>query len=353
MAGLFVPLQPHSNLRTIVSSEYPDSWMLLFRQSTFSKARIFFNLLKPFKAASCHRAIHSVDLRMMANPASSLSLPDSRSLSYSLDASPESAPVILLSNSLTAPFTAWDHVVKALNDKGFRTLRYDQPGHGDSSVSQPLDANTFDSMAGDVHHLLQALSLQKLHGWIGVSMGAATGIQFVTKYPGIVERLVICDTISSSPINAGTDDVFGPRVAAAREAGDMEATIQGTLERWFGKTWLDSNSGEADRMRNLMRRTSIDGFETCCHALRSNTFDLRPLFEKVTSGVDKALCVVGEKDANLPQTMETMRAAIDKGFRAVGKEDEVQLKIIKGAGHVCFIDGFEQFCRDVMPFLET
>ncbi|KAK0388823.1 hypothetical protein NLU13_5066 [Sarocladium strictum] len=290
---------------------------------------------------------------MTSNPASSVSLPDSRSLSYALDTSPANAPVVLLSNSLTAPFTVWDHVVKVLNAKGFRTLRYDQPGHGDSSVPQPLEANTFDSMAADVYHLLKDLSIEKLHGWIGVSMGAATGVQFVTKYPGIVERLVICDTISSSPINAGIDDAFGPRVAAAREAGNMESIIEGTLERWFGKAWLESNTDEAGRMRNLMRRTTIDGFETCCHALRSPSFDLRPLFGKVAAGVDKALCVVGENDANLPQTMETMRAGIEKGFEAAGKPQKVELKVIKNAGHVCFIDGFDQFCKDVLPFVET
>ncbi|KAL2206872.1 alpha/beta-hydrolase [Sarocladium strictum] len=290
---------------------------------------------------------------MASSPASAVSLPDKRSLSYSLDKTPETAPVVLLSNSLTAPFTCWDHVVEQLNQKGFRTLRYDQPGHGESSVPEPLDSNTFDSMATDVHHLLQSLSIEKLHGWIGVSMGAATGIQFVTKYPGVVERLIICDTISSSPVNAGTDDLFAPRVQAARNAGNMDSLIEGTLKRWFGDAWIEANPEEADRMRKLMLRTSIDGFETCCHALRSKTFDLRPLFGKVGAGVDKALCVVGENDANLPETMETMRQEIEKGFQAAGKSQKVQLKLIKKAGHVCFVDGFDQFVKDVLPFLES
>lgn len=281
------------------------------------------------------------------------SLPDGRKLSYALDDSPNEAPIVLLSNSLSAPFTAWDHVVKALNANGFRTLRYDQPGHGGSSVPQPLDSNTFPSMAADVRTLLQSLSIDKLHAWVGVSMGAATGIQFVTTYPGIVDRIVICDTISSSPVNAGTDDLFGPRIATAREAGDMESTIQDTLDRWFGSDWLNANPEEAERMRTLMRRTSIDGFETCCHALRSKTFDLRPLFGKVGGGVNKALCVVGEKDANLPQAMETMRAEIEQGFRTEGKSNEIQLKVIKNAGHVCFIDGFDQFCETILSFLKV
>lgn len=283
--------------------------------------------------------------------ASTISLPDSRQLSYSLDAEPKDAPVVILSNSLCAPFTGWDHVVSVLNKNGYRTLRYDQPGHGDSSAPKALDT-TFASIADDVSHLLKTLGISKVHSWVGVSMGAATGIYFVTQYPNVVSKLAICDTISCSPSNAGVDDAFGPRVAAARKDGNMETITQGTLERWFGKDWLEQNPQETERMRSLMLRTSIDGFETCCHALRSDTFDLRPLFGKVGAGVDEAICVVGEKDANLPQTMADMRAKVEEGFSAAGKPKSVDLAVIKNAGHVCFIDGFDQFNEVILSFLK-
>lgn len=282
--------------------------------------------------------------------ASTLSLPDSRVLNYALDKSPENAPIVLLSNSLCAPLNGWDHVVPVLNKRGFRTLRYDQPGHGGSSAPKNLDT-TFESIADDVNHLLKHLQIPKLHGWIGVSMGAATGIIFAAKYPGLVSKMAICDTISSSPINAGVEDLFGQRVAAAREAGNLDAITQGTLERWFGKEWLESNPEEAARMRSVMSGTTVDGFETCCHALRGKDFDLRPLFTKVGAGVDDALLVVGEKDANLPETMEEMRVKVEEGFKAAGKDKKIDLVLIQNAGHVCFIDGFDQFVSKVISWL--
>lgn len=314
-------------------------------------------VLRPYVAA--REQTHSLygyryhHRRFVHRMASSVTLPDSRTLSYSLDAAPEDTPIVLLSNSLCAPFTAWDHIVAILNKNGFRTLRYDQPGHGDSSSPAALDITTFDSIADDVSFLLKSLSISKLYAWVGVSMGAATGIVFVTKYPGVVSKLAICDTISSSPGNAGVDDAFGPRVAAARTDGNMDSITQGTLERWFGKEWLEANPQETQRMRSLMLRTSIDGFETCCHALRSSTFDLRPLFAKVGAGVDEAICVVGEKDANLPQTMGDMRTKVEEGFAAAGKSKKVDLAVIKNAGHVCFIDGLDQFSQTITPFLKA
>lgn len=284
-----------------------------------------------------------------------LTLPDGRGLSYALSAEPSpSSPIVLLANSLCADATSWDKVVPVLHGAGLRTLRFDFPGHGASDVPADLSSTTFDSLADDVHVLLGSLGLKKIHAWVGVSMGAAAGIVFVTKYPGVVSRLVACDTISCSPANQeGGTDVFGPRVAAARKEGNMDSTIQGTLGRWFGDEWMRSNPDETARMRNLMKSTTVDGFETCCAALRSPTFDLRPLFGKVAAGLDDVLLVVGSKDANLPQTMDTMREGIEAGFRSAGKERSIALKVIQDAGHVCYVDGFEKFCQAVVPFLSS
>lgn len=208
-------------------------------------------------------------------------------------------------------------------------------------------------MVEDVRHLLQHLGVAKAHGWIGVSMGAATGIYFVARYPGVVSRLAVCDTISCSPVNAGTPDPFAARVAAARQVGHMNDITRATMERWFGMDWIAANPDEASRMRSIMLRTSVDGFEACCAALTSAFFDLRPLFREVGAGVDDAVCIVGEKDANLPQTMHDMRAQIQAGFAAAGKPRDVRLQVIRDAGHVCFIDGYTQFMETIVPFMSN
>ncbi|KAI1269343.1 alpha/beta-hydrolase [Xylariaceae sp. FL1019] len=284
----------------------------------------------------------------------SLQLPDSRALSYDVTApsTDKARPYVLLASPLCAPLATWDHVVPELVSQGFNVLRFDQPGHGSSGVPADLSTTTFESMADDVHHLLKHLQIEKLYAWIGVSMGAATGIVYAAKYPGVIERLVPCDTISSSPVNAGTDDAFGPRVAVAREAGNLDASVEGTMERWFGRSWMETNVSESERMRKLMRSTSVDGFETCCAALRSKTFDLRPLVTKAGAGVKSALLVVGANDANLPQSMQELRKGIEDGLKSKqGESVSVELKVIENAGHVLFIDGFTDFIKIITQFL--
>ncbi|KAK5633813.1 hypothetical protein RRF57_009527 [Xylaria bambusicola] len=291
----------------------------------------------------------------MSTEVGSLQLASSRALSYAVT-SPLSGgqhPFVLLASPLCTTLAIWDPVVPRLTDLGFHVLRYDPPGHGSSGVPSDLSSTTFDTIAQDVRDLLTHLNIQKVHTWIGDSLGAATAITFAAKYPGVVERLIPCCTISSSPINAGAADTFTPRVTAARKAGNMDATIEETLGRWFGRDWLDSHPDEAERMRKLMHDTSIDGFETCCAALRSETFDIRPLAADAGRHVDSALLLVGEKDAGLIQVMEELRQGIEAGLKSKkGEMASVDLKVVRNGGHVPFIDGFESFMEHVTPFLK-
>lgn len=282
-------------------------------------------------------------------------LPDGRVISYKISIPQQTSegPLtpVLLSNSLAAPYASWDRVVRVLVEQGYPVLQYDQPGHGETSAPSDLDVTTFISMADDVAALLQGLNVSKLKAWIGVSMGAAKGVFFAVKYPGVVENLIICDTISSCPKLAGVDDVFEPRAQKALEEGDMKSMVDATFTRWFSETWRRENPQEAERIKNVMMGTKVEGFVTCIRALQSETFDLRPLALKVGGAVDDALVIVGELDANLPQTMDTLRNQIQEGFRSIGKSNQVGLKIIKKAGHVSYIDGFEEFCQAVTEFL--
>ncbi|KAF3056231.1 3-oxoadipate enol-lactonase 2 [Daldinia childiae] len=289
----------------------------------------------------------------MATSVSSLSLSSSRTLSYALTpvSSKPEAPVVLLSNSLAAPFPTWDHVVPKLTSRGFGVLRYDHPGHGASSVPVDLSSTTLETMADDVRELLNHLSISRVHAWIGVSMGAATGIVFAAKYPGIIEKLVVCNTISCSPLRAGDIDIFEPMVREAKETDSMDQTVQSILERWFGLAWMNANPDETRRMRQIMLTTSIDGFETCCAALRSDTFDLLPLAEKAGQGIDDALFIVGENDTDLPEYMLPLRDGIQRGLKEKDSQASIRFEVIKNAGHVSYIDGYDQFIAVITEFL--
>lgn len=276
-------------------------------------------------------------------------------MAYALSLPNTTKPVVLLSNSLCEDYTSWDRVVPVLESRGFRTLRYDQPGHGRSeapSTPEGIKATTFESLADDVAALLKHLQISQVHAWVGVSMGGIKGVYFAARHPGIVQKLVVADAIAASPTVAGLSvDVFQNRVAAAKTAGSMAADLDSVEKRWFGEAWLAANPEEAKRMRASMDTTTIAGLESCAAALSDRNFDLRPLYSSVGAGVEEALIIAGEKDADLPIKMQDMRAAIEASLQANSKTKPVDLQIVANAGHVPYVDGFDQFCQIVTKFL--
>lgn len=284
---------------------------------------------------------------MTAN-SGSITLLDGRELAYDL-CGPANAPIVLLSNSLMTNYALWNHFTNELVAHSFRVLRYDPSGHGGSSAPQDPSSTTFITHSNDVAELLKALNIAKIHAWIGISMGAATGTVFVTQNPGVVQKLILSDTITSSPGNAGVPDLFTPRAEVARTDSDgIKKLTEGTLQRWFSEEWRAANSEETERMRRLMHTTTKEGFIACCHALAHKSFDLNPLLRNISSCAEEVLLVVGERDANLPDTMESMRQEIQAGF---GDKQQIQLAMINGAGHVPVIDGREDFNRVVLGFI--
>ncbi|KAJ5113858.1 hypothetical protein N7456_002392 [Penicillium angulare] len=289
----------------------------------------------------------------MAYTIESFKLPNGRQMAYALSPKTPSKRIVLLSNSLAEDLTSWDSVVSVLQDQDFQVLRYDQPGHGQSSLpsESELCSLTFELMADEVDSLLKHLGIGRLHAWIGVSMGGIKGLYFVTRHPGIVNKLVVSDAIAASPTVMGVPDNFAMRARAVKDAGSITEDLANTRRRWFGEEWMAEHPKETARMEKSMATTTIQGLEACCAALGSPSFDLRLLYPKVGQGCDGALIVAGEKDADLPVKMRDMRKAVVESLNNNGKNVQVQMQIVKSAGHVPYIDGFEDFCRIVTGFL--
>ncbi|OJJ47855.1 hypothetical protein ASPZODRAFT_15301 [Penicilliopsis zonata CBS 506.65] len=282
----------------------------------------------------------------MDSQTGSVQLPDHRRLSYELSGH-VAGPVVILSNSLLTSVRLWDIFVDDLHQKGFRVLRYDQPGHGSSSVPEDPTQTTFLTLSADVKTLLDRLQIAQVYAWVGISMGAAKGAFFVTQYPGVVAKLVLCDTISCSPQNAGIADPFAARVALAREkATAIDELTEQTLGRWFQEDWRREHADETARMRAAMRVTRPGGFIACCNALQHQSFDLKPLMPKIGACVQSVLVVVGELDADLPISMAAMKDEIERTSAS-----PVDMVIIPRAGHVPVVDGREVFTEKVMAFL--
>ena len=209
---------------------------------------------------------------------------------YRLDGAID-APVLLLSNGLAADLSMWDGQIPVLAAH-YRTLRYDNRGHGDTPASP--GPYSIDLLASDVLDLLDQLAIRKVH-FLGMSLGGTIGWMLAASYPERINSLVLCDT----PIE-GAPEVWTPRITTALSRG-MEPLVGPTLERWLTPSFRAASSAVSERVGRMIRRTSPVGYAGCAAAIQS--MRLTALLPHIKA---PTLVIVGERT---PQHRRPWRSA--------------------------------------------
>jgi 3-oxoadipate enol-lactonase len=241
---------------------------------------------------------------------------------------PESAPWLVLSNSLMTNLSMWDDQVAELKPS-FRILRYDQRGHGGTQATE--GSYSFDLLVADVVALLDALSIKRAH-FAGLSMGGVTALYLAQRHPQRFDRVIACDCApASSPASA---QQWKERIELAAKDG-MAVLAEPTIARWFPPDFLATKSPVLDKVRHMIRNTPIAGFSGCAQAL--SDYDLRPLLPAIDR---RTLLMVGTKDATL--------AGIRQIKEAVPGAALVELE---GAGHISNLEQPAAFSRAIRDFL--
>jgi 3-oxoadipate enol-lactonase len=237
-------------------------------------------------------------------------------------------PWLVFSNSLMTDLTLWDDQVAAFaND--YRILRYDQRGHGGTSVSP--GSCDFETLADDLAALLDALGIARAT-LIGVSMGGITALSFAGRHPSRVAALLACDCTAKSVPGAGS--AWDERIALAK-AGGMAALAGPTIERWFRPGNVDTTASK--RVRHMIETTPFDGFVRASDALRE--FDFRAALAGLTC---PATMLAGAGDGALPGVMRQMS---EQNAGATYVE-------IPDAGHLPNIENPAAFNRELAAFLK-
>jgi len=250
-------------------------------------------------------------------------------MNYSLEGR-DGAPVVTLSHSLATNLSMWDPQVRALTSR-YRVLRYDTRGHGGTDA--PEGPYTLEQLAEDARALLRSLGIARTH-FIGLSMGGMIGQVLGLSYAEILHSLVLCDTSSRVPADAGP--MWEERIRVAQTQG-MEPHVEPTIGRWFTAPFREKHPEVVDPVRAMLRSTSPRGYVGCCQAIaRLDLTDRLPAITVPT------LIIVGEDDPGTP--VAASRAMHE---RIKGSE----LTILKSASHLSNLEKPEAFNRAVSSFL--
>ncbi|TCR71028.1 3-oxoadipate enol-lactonase [Rhizobium sp. BK376] len=201
---------------------------------------------------------------------------------------PEGAPVALLANGLAADTTMWAPQVDEFS-QAYRVLCYDMRGHGDSETT-PGDYS-LGLLADDIMALLADLGIDSAH-FVGCSLGAMVGQYLGAHDPSRLRSLTLCATSSN-----GRKEAWETRVTAVRDHG-VPPQVEATIDRWFTPDFRRAHPDVMDDMREMVLRTTQDGYAGCAAAIRDMTLS------SVIGGIRiPTLVIAGELDLSTPLDM--------------------------------------------------
>jgi 3-oxoadipate enol-lactonase len=250
------------------------------------------------------------------------------SINYQIDGT-EGAPWLIWSNSLATTLAMWEEQVREFKGR-FRVLCYDQRGHG--ATEAPPGRYTFETLIADVLGLMDALRISKAH-FAGLSMGGATALGLAQVHPDRLDKVIVCDTACQS--TPASTQQWEERIGVAQKEG-IEALVEPTVARWFPPEVIKANPPYLNTIRQMIRRTPVNGFIGCAAALANHNFA-----QAVGTVKRPVLFMAGEKDGVTPAAMRKLSAALP-GSRYVE---------LAGAGHISNFDQPAAFNRAVADFL--
>jgi len=236
----------------------------------------------------------------------------------------------------------WAPVAEALQGR-FRVITNDQRGHGDSA--RPQDGYTFETFAGDLQALVEALGLKTVVA-AGHSSGGATIALHAALYPGVIQRMVLIEPIllARAFVNRGPN----PMADQARKRRPAWPSRQEMFDSFRQRPPFDTWREDILRLYVDDGTLSRDGAdaELKCQPEQEARFyeavaalDPWPYLERITCPT-----LVAWAEGGRPEPMfdrEAVGRAI-KGCRTV---------VVPGVGHFAPMEKPEQIAALVSQFL--
>lgn len=157
-------------------------------------------------------------------------------------------PAVALLHSTAADRRMWDPQMQQLSAAGFRLVRPDFRGYGET----PVPGAPYDN-AQDVADLLDTLGIQET-AMVAASGGGRVALEFAARWPSRVTKLVLLNTALAGHEPSQVLQAFGDQEDSLLEAGEIDAATELNV-----KTWLGPEADETTRAR--LREMQHHSFE--------------------------------------------------------------------------------------------
>ena len=221
------------------------------------------------------------------------------------------------------------HIVWSLHEQfytsqGFNVLAIDLPGHGNSDGPA---LKSIQEISDWVKKLMQAVNVNKII-IVGHSQGSLVGIDFGSRYPDLIDKLVLVAGSYRMPVNQDLIDLA--------EAGDEKAIL--LMMKWGyegSKAFIGGNPVKKiiNSTREIREILAVD-LNAC-----NNYKEGKESLEKINC---PTLCIFGDLDKMVP---------LEVGNKMAGMIKNSEKKVIKNCGHMIIFEKAFEMRKLVKEFL--
>jgi pimeloyl-ACP methyl ester carboxylesterase len=241
-------------------------------------------------------------------------------------------PVVLV-HGVGMEQAVWTRQLACLASE-YQVIVYDLLGHG-ASQDPPEDAR-LAHYAQQLKILLDHLEIESA-AIVGQSMGALVTLEFALTYP---ERTRKIATVNAVFMRTSEErEAVLARARTLREVG-VAATLDSTIERWFGNPVPVELQADADLVAGFMKRTHPAGYARSYQLFASAD---AVHAEGLAGLAVPALFMTGEFDPNSSPGMSEAMAR---------RAPYSSVEIIEGARHMMVLTSAERVNQALLAFLK-
>ena len=221
------------------------------------------------------------------------------------------------------------HIVWSLHEQfyasqGFNVLSVDIPGHGNS---EGPSLKSIEEISGWIRSLMKTLDILKIT-IIGHSQGCLVGIDFASRYPDLISKLILVAGSYKMPVNKELIDLA--------EAGDEKAIL--LMMKWGyegSKAFIGGNPVKKiiKSSRDIIEVLAVD--LNACNNYKNGEESL----QKINCST---LCIFGDLDKMVP---------VKAGTKMSERIKNSETKIISNCGHMIIFEKAFEMRKIVKDFL--
>jgi pimeloyl-ACP methyl ester carboxylesterase len=233
-------------------------------------------------------------------------------------------PSILLMHGSGLSHIVWSLHEQFYASQGFNVLSVDIPGHGNSDGPS---LKSIEEISDWIRLLMKTLDILKIT-IIGHSQGSLVGIDFASRYPDLISKLVLVAGSYKMPVNQDLIDLA--------EAGDEKAIL--LMMKWGyegSKAFIGGNPVKKiiKSSRDIIEVLAVD--LNACNNYKNGEQSL----EKINCST---LCIFGDLDKMVP---------VKAGTKMSERIKNSETKIISNCGHMIIFEKAFEMRQIVKDFL--